>query len=617
MNNSDSEADKARPVVLVGAGERAQAWLEPLRRSSRLRVVATVQRGAASVAPDLPDFASIEEALAGEPKAAFAVALPPRSGLAASLVLARAARESVVEAPLDDALCEAQLGVGAARVRVAHGWTTLRGARAVGAILRRVGSGKLFLDMAGLPEQAGGDVGEVLIHAAALVRFLLPDARPIAAHSSRGELRVALESGSAWQIDLRLRPHGQSVCARVEGGVETALWQYEEGRESVVVGETALIAPNTPPPAAVRALAQLIPDAQHGDDLRDAAKALRLAAACRALMPSALPVSARRLRQSASVASRRPEILLDRLGLSGVLPRGAGIVRRLDVDLPEEPFELWAFRAGIKPVVFLTVLPQDVESTLSHFGEVHCEQRERLVEVAAQDRWTDKRDRGEPRVELYISRDADLAKRAAYLQAEADPSDAIRELGELVGYPSCCVAAFADQDDRSNNTGNRYQSFARTIAADGSSATPWPWELNNLHTMVAPFYPCSYSCEEALSWSRSALTELGRVHTALATGLRENLAQPVLYFDHEHQLVLAGESDGELVSYRGVQATSAGGWQWAALVSAVAKGDRLRLSRTGLEVTKGRDRVLELQRIDPALGLIAPFGDAANLVKSS
>ncbi len=528
-------------MVLVGAGERARAWLAPLRRSARLRVVATVSRGAESAAPDLPRCGSLEEALRMYPTAASALALPPRAALEGALRLAEAARPGIVQAPLHDAVIDADPGPGAAGVRVAHGWVTLPGRRAVEALMRRAGGGRLRIEVAGLPEEDGGDLREGLVHAAALVRALLPHATPGAARrAGGGVLEVDLAApaaGGEWAVQLRLVTRGRRLAVRVDGPSGTALWSWEGDRESVVLGDAPLVAPRSTPPAPVRALAQLLPDADRGDGLAEAAAALRLARSCLSLLPAQLPIGGRALRQSASIARRRPSDLLGRLGLRGDLPSGGEPPGTLALALPPEPFELWAFRAGVKPVAFLTVRPDDVDRTLAYFGGAPCERRERRVRIGAQDRWLDRRDEGEPRVELYIARDADLARRAAHLQAEVDPTAALREIGELVGYPPCCVDAFARQDDRANNSRNRYESQARTRAPGGSTPIPWPWELNNLHTMIVPFYPCSYRCEPALAWARACLAEMARTHPAFVDELRAVLARPVLYFDHDHQLV--------------------------------------------------------------------------------
>lgn len=551
--------------------------------------------------------------MASHPAAVFAIALPPRAALEDALALAESGRAGVVEAPLHDALLDAHLGAGAAGVRVAHGWVTLPGLQVIAAVMRRAGAGRLLIEVAGLPEEEGGDLGEVLVHAAAIVRALLPDSTPSAArHADGGALEVELAApspGRGWTAQLRLLARGQRLAVRVEGAGEAALWSWERDRETVMLGSRVLVAPHATPPAAVRALAQLLPDAPRGDGLVEATAVLRLARSCLSLLPARWPLGARSLRQSVAIARRRPSDLLGRLGLRGELPAVGGVAAGvLSLALPPEPFELWAFRAGVKPVAFLTVRPDDVERTLAFFGDAHCERRDRRVQVESQDRWTDSREAGEPRVELYIARDPERARRAAYLQAEVDPTRAIRELGALVGYPTCCVEAFARQDDRANNSGNRYHSQARTLAPDGSTPVPWPWELNNLHTMIVPFYPCSYRCARALAWSRTALAEMARVHPELIEALRATLARPVLYFDHDHQLVFDGEHVDGRVVYRGVAVMPAAAPQIGALAAAIGRGDQLVLDDQLLLVERDGQPVLRLERTDPALGFVAPFG---------
>ena len=599
---------EAVEVVLVGAGARARSWLEPLRGAARLRLVATVARSGESLVGAVPAYTGLETALREHPAAAFAVALPPRAGLDHALRLAAAGRAGVVEAPLHDALADAALGSGASLVRVAHGWVTLPGCRAIAAVLERAGGGELNVEVSGLPEEENADPGEALVHALALVRALLPGAAATAAHPvDGGSLQIALAApagAGAWRVRLRVRPRGGRVAVRVEAGGETVLWSVEDGLESVRVGDAPGGATRTPPTAAVRALAQLLGGAGRGDGLPEAAEVLRLTRHCQSLLPVRPPLGARVFRQAAAIAARRPDDLLGRLGLRGDLAATGEAVRGLAETAAPEPFELWAFRAGIKPVAFLTVRPEEVARTLAYFGDAASEQRERRVRVEAQDRWSDRRDEGEPRVELYIARDRALARRMAYLQAEVDPTQALRELGALAGYPACCVDAFARQDDRANNSRNRYCTQARTPLDEA----PWPWELNNLHTMTVAFFPCSYRCAAALTWARAALAEMARVHPEAVRALRDSLARPVLYFDHEHQVVFAGTATAGVVVYRSVALPRPAAPAMAGLAAALACGNRLRFDDDALRVGRGDEDVLVLERTDPGLGFIAPFG---------
>jgi hypothetical protein len=606
---------RARDVVLVGGGERARAWLALLSRSARLRAVATVTRQGQGLATELPRYGSHSEAMLAHPAALFAIALPPRAALESALRLAESGRAGVVEAPLHDALVDADIGTEAAGVRVAHGWVTLPGLRAIQAAIQRAGGGHLAVEVAGLPEQDGGDLREVLAHAAALARALLPQATASAARLSENgalELDLAASSpGGGWTGRLRVLQRGWRIAVDVEHSTHRAHWSWAHDRERVVLNGAPSIAPRATLPGPVRALAQLLPDAPRGDGLVEAAASMRLMRSWLSLLPTPLPLGARSFRQSASIAQRRPLDVLGCLGLEGSLPVEGGRAPAVLRDpLPPEPFEVWAFRAGIKPVAFLTVRPDQVERTLALFGEACVERRDRRVLVESQDRWTDRRDRGEPRVELYIARDAALAARAAALQAEADPSHALRELGALLGYPACCVDAFARQDDRANNSRNRYYSQARTLAPSDATEEPWPWELNNLHTMIAPFYPCSYRCRSARAWARAALAELARSDPAAAETLRASLARPVLYFDHDHQLVFDGRYVDGGISYRAVTITPTAPPQVAVLAGAIGGGDRLRFDDRRLLVEQGGRLVLRLERTDPGLGFVAPFGVA-------
>ncbi len=619
MEDSAGEAaggsDTARApvdVVLVGGGERARAWLALLSRSPRLHAVAGVARGTEVLDPELARCGSLEEAIEQYPAAVFAVALPPRAGLEAALQLVDCGRTGVLEAPLHVTLADLDLPPTADAIRVAHGWVTLPGVRAMETIMRRAG-GRLTIDVSGLPEAPAGDLDEVLVHAAALVRTLVPQARPTTVRSSEDGVEAELSAdaaAAAWTVALRVRQHGQRLAVRVEGGAtEPAVWSWERDRETVLIGGKPLIPARPTAPAPARALAQLLPEGARGDGLRDAAAVLRLARACWSRLPNRLVLGARVMAQSASIARRRPCDLLARLGLRGELPtvpRPAPDV--LAPALPPEPMELWAFRAGVKPVAFLTVRPEDVDRTLACFGSVPYERRERRVRVDAQDRWTDRRDEGEPYVELYIAGDAALARRAAQLQAENDPTRSIVELGALVGYPSCCVAAFAAQDDRANNSRNRYYSQARTLRPDGSMAVPWPWQLNNLDTMLLPFYPCTYCCGAAVAQARACLAEMARVHPRTVDELRAAFVRPVLYFDHDHQLSLDGTHADGWVAYRAVAVNRYASPEFVALAAAIGTGDRLRLDDRKLLVLRGDEPVLRLERTDPALGFLAPFG---------
>lgn len=578
---------------MAGTGRRARAWYDVIAHAARLRLVEIVERhpGGLTEAP-APRSGSLERALAEHPRALVAAALPPRAALEAARVLCEAGRRGVVEAPLalEPAWPEPSTGV-----QVAHGWVTLPGRRWTEQLLSRAAFDRIALRVSGLPETPDGDGDEVLVHALALALRLAPEARLLRADAeSEARTDVVLETPELC-IELRAEARGHALDVEIEGVGARARWSWrphEEIREL-----SARTTRHATLPAEVRALRQLVdPERTDGDDLARAARVRDLAREIATRIPGRAP--ARRVfAHSARLASVDP---LAALGLSGELPSAPPAVPDLDVPLPPEPLELWAFRAGLKPVLFLTLAPDDEARARDWVGGAHVERRERRVATDAQDAWTDRRDRGEPRVELFVSRDPTLARRAAELQAHADPGASIARLGALMGYPACCVQAFAGQVDRSNNSRNRYATAARTPAPG-----PWHWQLANSVVMLVPFFPCSYLCPRALAFARATLSAAETEHAGLTERLRDALAHPVLYFLHQHALSLRdARVEGRRAHYRSVAVDGGAPPAFRRLAGTVAAGTSLSFGESALEI----DGVATLRRVDPALGLLMPFG---------
>ena len=288
------------------------------------------------------------------------------------------------------------------------------------------------------------------------------------------------------------------------------------------------------------------------------------------------------------------------LGLEGRAPLGDP-PSLLHTEIEREPTELWGFRAGIKPVVFLTVPPDRVEATRRHFEGAHVEQRARRVHVEPGDRWTDDRTLGEPRVELYISNDPALAREACALQSE-DPTRSAARLGELLGYPTCCVDAFRRQPDRSDNTRNRYETALRT------NAPTWQFELDNLAMMFLPFFPCTYVCAAATELARQTLDALRTDDRDAARVVEAILRRPVLYFGHDELVCFDGQaSSRDTIEYTRALVPRTSTARARSLASALGRGDRLTLGSDALSVSRSGATLFELRRIDPAVGFVAPF----------
>ncbi len=564
------------PLLFAAHLDRAEPWAEVIRRSRQIELLASIDLAASGVE-------GIEEALDGWPDAAVAVwAEGPRE--------ATRIAERLLEHPgptlLHPAPRRPPLGDG---IELTHGWLTLSGVGALERLFGSRGVESVRLRLRGVPDGAADGLTDVLYHAATLaLRFGHDVHVERAVLESEQTLTLTLTvDGAPWRVELESVGHGLELTVRTGEG--------DYGWSADAVSEV-LRRPRGEPravpivPWPERAIRQLMAPAR-GTDLHAARDARALIDAVERSLERRLPPD--RFSVGSTADGLAP------LGLSGILPPAAPLAPTPPPELPL--LEALAYQLDLKPAVFLTVAPQD-EARIAAGLPGHVARRERRVQVDAGDRWTDARDRGEPRVELYAARDPRALERLVALQTER-PTDAATELGALLGYPACCVQSFARQADRADNSFNRVATAVRT-----SVGGPWPVLLDDTALKLLPHFPCTYRCERSVQQARDLLAALEDEHPALADAIDAYLGGPVLYFDHDHQLRFHGAStDAQSVRFDAVSIPWSPSEPFAALAGAIARGDRLTLTDGALVVTRGEERVVELRRTDPGLGTLMPF----------
>lgn len=292
---------------------------------------------------------------------------------------------------------------------------------------------------------------------------------------------------------------------------------------------------------------------------------------------------------------------------------------RADPDARAVPrLELMAFEAGIKPALYLTLPRDEAEAMLPRFGDYSLA---RVDYALDHDAVSDVRRRvntpeGEgTHVDLFIARDPSAVARAREIYLDPrGPSAHLAEMGEMLGYPSCCVAAFAALDDRSNNSAIRYAAHART-AAQGARFEPG---LNNLFAHVLPWFPCGYGCAPSVEAARAVLALFAAHDPEGARALQKRLGRSVFYVDHARVIALEGaRMEGDVLRYEGVlgslahldgdAAGVAAGFE-SAMGALLSQGDGLRVGDGRLEVFAGAAVACSLERGPPWLGRVFPFG---------
>lgn len=325
--------------------------------------------------------------------------------------------------------------------------------------------------------------------------------------------------------------------------------------------------------------------------------------------------------------SRATELAREARGVEDTL-RAAGLVASRPLPparaLPADPdaravprLELMAFEAGIKPGLYLTLPREEAEAMLPRFAGFSVA---RVDYTLDHDAVSDVRRRvnapeGEgTHADLFIARDPAVVARAREIYLDPrGPSAHLREMGEMLGYPPCCVEAFAALEDRSNNSAIRYAAHARTVAA-GHRFEP---ELNNLFAHVLPWFPCSYGCAPSTAAARAVLDLFAKSDPEGARVLQKRLGRSVFYVDHARVIAFeGGRWEGDVLRYGAAQGSLARVEDTAAEVAsrfeaamgaALSLGDGIRVGDGRVEVF-GEGRVaLSLERGPPWLGRVFPF----------
>jgi len=155
----------------------------------------------------------------------------------------------------------------------------------------------------------------------------------------------------------------------------------------------------------------------------------------------------------------------------------------------------------------------------------------------------------------YISKDVELAELAKYLEN----SNNIFRLGELLGYPSCCVDFFVDNVDEQSGKNNDFV----LPALKNSDGFRFPKELNvaarYFDNNLLPFFPHSFSCDKALKLAKGYLAAIIDHDASLAADIVRNLNCGIVYTeDYGVYLLRNPKVNREYLSFDSALSSSSG-----------------------------------------------------------
>lgn len=155
----------------------------------------------------------------------------------------------------------------------------------------------------------------------------------------------------------------------------------------------------------------------------------------------------------------------------------------------------------------------------------------------------------------YISKDMELAKLGKYLENGNDT----KRLGELLGYPDCCVDFFIENMDRQSKKNNDFI----LPALKNTDEFVFPKELNiaarYFDFNILPFFPHSFKCDKALKTANAYLATIIDHNSTLAADLARKLNCGVIYTENAGVYLLEQPRlNGEYLNFENARSTQRG-----------------------------------------------------------
>ncbi len=192
-----------------------------------------------------------------------------------------------------------------------------------------------------------------------------------------------------------------------------------------------------------------------------------------------------------------------------------------------------AMKAGVKPANRVSITPSrlaELEARADREG-LAVVRAARMIEFPGR----------EPSMIAYVAPEEGYARSVAEAEAPLLPPDGARlqvyaaipfhvRLGQLLGFPSCCIDAFVVRLRRGVNRrlggGEAHEDFVAAECAVRQSQR-FLGRLNDLspdrRVRVVTFYPCRYDCQAAAAYASAVLDAAEKNSAPAAAALRAAL----------------------------------------------------------------------------------------------
>lgn len=275
--------------------------------------------------------------------------------------------------------------------------------------------------------------------------------------------------------------------------------------------------------------------------------------------------------------------------------------------------ELLAVKHGIKPLMRTVIQPENIKSV-----KMICKEKGLFPMIKSFNQLYGA-DLVSPINIIYISKSKNLLKKA-YM---SEKSENRRLLGELLGYPSCCVEFFSEALGNGKfpypvktylKTEGKPSFLANNIFKMESRLGSKELEIfqkdldfaNRIHHLfLISHIPCSYTCKKSIKIGREVLRLLEREEPELAKEIVFTLKKPLLFFDDFNWVIFAGKVNGNAINYTSVLSPLS--LMQESLVNKFREGDKIKVGKEVVEIFKGDGMIHRIKKKHEYDGILLDF----------
>ena len=281
--------------------------------------------------------------------------------------------------------------------------------------------------------------------------------------------------------------------------------------------------------------------------------------------------------------------------------------------------ELLAVKHGIKPVLRTVIKPENIESLkkicvneglsymIKSFNQLYVSKFDSPINV------------------IYISKSKGLLRKA-HLSEKLGVGKLVgsrKLLGELLGYPSCCVEFFLEA---LKNRGSPYpiKTYLKTKGKPSFLANNifkmesrlWSEELevfqrnpdfaNRISNLfLISHIPCSYTCKESVKIGREILSLLKGEEPELAKEIVSTLKKPLLFFDDFNWMIFDGKVNGNAINYTSILSPLS--LMPENIVDKFGEGDKVKVEKEVVEIFKEGKIIHRIKKKREYNGILLDF----------